>query len=147
MTQSLRFDLFHSAGFRLSNPPTREAGNAADQGVGVDMTGFERCFFLIAVGTFADAAAELTPLVEHRNGADAYTAVADADMIPDAAAELQITQANDDRMLVIGYQGGRDDVRLTLTTTNNAGNVDFSAVAVLTGARHTPQRTTQAVIA
>lgn len=148
MASTLRFDIFHSADSRISTSPLELAtGDTPFVGAEIAMQGFERCFFLIAVGEFADTDATLTPLVEDEFGAAGFNAVADLQLIPTTGAELVLADdaAGEDATLVIGYQGNGDRVRLTLTPASNTGVLVVSVIALLTGADHGARRTVQVV--
>ena len=149
MAASLRFDIFHSADIRVStNPLELATGDTPFVGAEIEMQGAERCFFIISVGELADTDATLTPLVEDEFGAAGFNAVADAQLIPTTGAEQVLSDdaAGEDGILVIGYQGSGDRVRLTLTPASNTGVIVVSVAAILTGMSHGPRRTAQAVL-
>ncbi|KFC73203.1 hypothetical protein FG93_01947 [Bosea sp. LC85] len=105
----------------------------------IDRAGYNELMFAIQAGAIADADAVITALVEHGNAAN----LSDAAAVPDTQltgteAQAGLTFANDDACRKIGYVGGKQYVRLTLTPANNAGNIFLSAVAILSGSRYAP---------
>ena len=98
----------------------------------IDRVDFDGLEFCIQSGTIADADATVAVLVEH--GDDA--ALADAVEVPDVEllgteADASLAASDDGVVKSIGYGGFKRYVRLTLTPTNNTGNLPISALAVL----------------
>lgn len=106
----------------------------------IDTLGYDEVTLAVVSGTFSDADATVTALLEEgdvSNLSDA-AAVADADMVsmtngtaPETAAAF--TFADDGETRAIGYTGSKRYIRLTLTPANNTGNVFFGGVAILAG--------------
>jgi hypothetical protein len=98
----------------------------------IDRQGFDALSFLIATGDLADAGATFTVLVEHDDAAGfgTATAVPDEDLVG-TEARASFTQADDNKCFMIGYQGIKRYVRLTITPAGNAANAFISAIALL----------------
>lgn len=98
----------------------------------IDRQGFESLEFVINLGTLSDADTTCVVLIE--DGDD--SALADAAAVADEAllgtellAGFQYDDDNEPRK--IGYIGGKRYVRMTVTPSNNTGNVPISAMALL----------------
>lgn len=134
-------DSFNENEVRRMISPTRGTGNTPLVSQIIDLQGKESMLIAIAIGTLADADATFTTLVEH----DDDSALGSAASVPDAQllgteSGASFTFANDDEVRKIGYIGDKRYVRLTITpASNDAGNHDLSAVAILGHARKGPQ--------
>lgn len=105
----------------------------------IDLAGFDKAMFAILAGSLADADATFTTLVEH----GAADNLSDAAAVPDAQltgteAAASLSFADDNAVKKIGYVGAKRYIRLTITPAGNAGNAFIAAVAILSGARHSP---------
>ncbi len=133
-------DLHNAIDVRRSNSPTRIGDDTANVGQIIDRQDFESLEFAIAIGTLADADATFAVLVDDGDDSGLSDAAAVADgFLYGTEALAGFTFANDDEVRKIGYRGSKRYVRLTITPTNNSGNADISAVAILSGARKEPQ--------
>lgn len=141
-------DFLHSVLAKRAISSTRVTDNTAQVSQIINMQGFEAALFAINIGTIADADATFTVLLEESDAADlsGSNAVADTDMIsetvgvaPEAAASFQFD--SDNQVRTLGYIGGRQYIRLTVTPANNTGNADFGAMCLLSrsGLRPTVQ--------
>lgn len=106
----------------------------------IDTLGYDAVTLAVISGTFSDADATLAVLLEESDdsGMSGQNAVADADMVsmtngtaPEAAAAF--TFADDAETRVIGYIGTKRYIRLTITPSNNTGNVFLAGIAILEG--------------
>lgn len=105
----------------------------------VDLAGFSKALFAIAIGNLADADATFAVTVDHGDVAN----LSDAAAVPAAKLTGTLVAASfasnhDDQVREIGYVGGKRYVRLTITPSNNTGAAFVSAVAILSGSRYGP---------
>ncbi len=108
-----------------------------------DLQGFDSCTLLILTGTLADAGATFTVLIEDGDASDLVAdggAVVDAQLIGTEAA-ASFSQADDNKVLKIGYVGNKRYVRATITPSGNAAAAPITAVWVLGHASVGPQST------
>ncbi len=124
---------------RAISPAAPIADNTPIVSAIVDRAGFEALVFAIAIGALADADATFAVALDHGDAPN----LSDAAAVP--ASQLTGTLAaagfkfdSDDQTRKIGYVGGKQYVRLTITPANNAGNAFVSAVAILSSARYRP---------
>lgn len=133
-------DLHNDFEIRRLISPTRVTGNAAEVSQIIDLANRDGVELVIAIGTLADAAgATFTALVE--DGDDSAlsdnAAVADAYLLgTEAGASFILT--SDDEVRKIGYIGPKRYLRLTITSADNSGDSDFSAIAILGHGRVKP---------
>lgn len=124
----------------------------------INLAGYESCVFVLEPGTLTDADATFDVLLEESNDAALATknAVAAKDLQIDPLLDATITgtggatgsQAafqfdDDNERLKIGYLGGKQYVRITVTPFNNTGNFFLAGSAVKSNARHQPAGVTQ----
>jgi hypothetical protein len=128
-------DLVNNLTVRRAISPVSVSDNTAQVSQIIDLQGYGSMGFLIAIGSFADADATATVLVEEGDASNLSDAAAVAD------ADLNGTEAlaafafgDDDEVRKIGYHGAKRYVRLTITPVNNASALVLSAVAVLANA-------------
>ncbi|GAA2888063.1 hypothetical protein GGQ99_004788 [Aminobacter niigataensis] len=86
--------------------------------------GVEAVAFLLLMGSIADADVTFTFLMEHGDAAN----MSDATAVPDDmlnGTELLATPlfSSDDKVFKIGYTGGKQYQRVTLTPVANTGNI------------------------
>lgn len=94
--------------------------------------GVEAVALAIILGDLADADATFAVTMEHGDAANLSDATAvPADQINGSLALAGFTFGADNAVRKIGYVGGKQYVRATITPTGNAGNVFLSAVWVL----------------
>lgn len=132
-------DLANHISIKRAISPVSIADNTAVVSQIVDLAGFDKAMFGIAIGSIADADATFTVLIEHGDQAN----LSDAAAVPDS--QLTGTEAaasfkfdSDDQTRKIGYVGPKRYVRLTITPANNAGAALIAAVAILSGSRYAP---------
>ena len=132
-------DLANHIAVRRAISPVSVADNTAQVSQIVDLAGFDKAMFAIAIGSVADADATFAVLVQHGDQAN----LSDAADVPDS--QLTGTEAaagfkfdSDDQTRKIGYVGPKRYVRLTITPANNSGAALISAVAILSGGRYVP---------
>jgi hypothetical protein len=138
-------DAIHNEKYLVAIPPVVVSDNTAQVGAWIDRSGFDSLSFAILTGTLADADATFAVLMEEASAADQsdHAAVADQDMLsevegtaPETAAAF--TFASDNATSKIGYIGGLQYVRITVTPTANSGAAPMAAVAVLGNASQRP---------
>lgn len=118
------------------SPVTQTNSDTAIVSQIIDMRDYMSCTFIVAVGTFSDADATTTVLLEESDNSDmsSQNAVADADMLPSGTgqeASTAFTFANDDIVRALGYVGTKRYVRLTITPSGNgAGNLPISVTVL-----------------
>ncbi|MEY4967215.1 MAG: Azospirillum phage Cd [Pseudomonadota bacterium] len=106
--------------------------NTAQVGAIVDHRGYQGAEYVIVTGTLADAAATFTALLEESDASDmtGATAVADADLLGTEAL-ASFTQASDGKAFKLGYRGGKDYTRLTVTPAGNGAAAPIVAICHL----------------
>ena len=127
-------DLYNNIEVRRAESPLAAAN--ADNTVIVteiiDMRGFKSLVWLIVLGLLEDAAFTTVFLMEHGDdsGLSDNTAVPDSQMDPteDIAS---FDQADDNSVRKMGYVGEKRYVRLTITPSDNTGNMPIAIVALL----------------
>lgn len=124
---------------RAISPAAATTDNTAYVSQIIDLAGYQSLAFAILLGALADADATFAVLVEHGDAAN----LSDAAAVPDAnltgtEASAGFIFSDDNKVRKIGYVGSKRYVRLTITPANNSGNVFLAAVAILSGARHSP---------
>lgn len=138
-------DSIHNEKYLVAIPPVVVTDNTAQVGAWIDRTGFDSVSFGFLTGTLADADATFTVLMEEASASDQsdHAAVADQDMLsqvegtaPETAASF--TFANDNSASKIGYIGGKQWVRVTVTPAANASAAPLAAFAKLSHASVRP---------
>lgn len=125
-------DLLHSVKPTLVAAPERQTNDStAIVCTEVNMQGFHSLMYLIAIGTFSDADATVTALLEESDtSGSGYSAVADANLIGTEAVASP-TFSDDDTLFQLGYTGTKQYSRLTLTPSNNdSGSLDYCVIAL-----------------
>ena len=130
------FDLANMIQAKRALSPVSVSDNTAQVAQAINSYGYQSVTYLIAIGSFADADATVTVLLEESSDNSTWSAVADADMIsqtagtaPETAAAWQFDDDNEVRKL--GYIGNKQYTRLTMTPANNASALVLSAMAIL----------------
>ncbi|UDF29382.1 UNVERIFIED_ORG: hypothetical protein LHK14_17990 [Roseateles sp. XES5] len=103
--------------------------------------GVEAVALAIILGDLADADATFAVTMEHGDAANLSDATAvPADQMNGSLALAGFTFAADNGVRKIGYVGGKQYVRATITPTGNAGNAFVAALWILgkTNIRPTP---------
>lgn len=101
--------------------------------------GVEAVALAIILGDLADADATFAVTMEHGDAANLSDATAvPADQMNGSLALAGFTFAADNSVRKIGYVGGKQYVRATITPTGNAGNVFLSALWILGKTNMTP---------
>ena len=102
------------------------------------MQGFESLVFVVLLGTLADAAFTTVFLMEDSDNSDMSSAnsVLDPELLPFSSGSTPeivaaFDQADDDLIRRIGYVGFRRYVRLTITPSDNTGDLPIAIVAAL----------------
>jgi len=142
-------DFLHSVLAKRAISSNRVTDNTPQVSQVIDMQGFESALFVLNIGTVADADTTVAALLEESDvNFSGQNTVADADMTSMTSGVAPLTAASfqfdsDNQVRTLGYIGGKRYLRLTLTPTNNTGNMDIGAVALLSraGLRPTVQGT------
>lgn len=119
------------------SPVTQTNADTAIVSQIIDMQSYLSLTWIVAVGTFSDADATTTVLMEEADASDmtGATAVADADMLPSGTgqeASTAFTFTNDDIVRALGYVGTKRYIRLTITPSgNNSGSLPISVTALV----------------
>ncbi len=105
----------------------------------IDMQGFENMLWVLVIGELADADATFVVLMQESDdsGMSGATAVADSDM-EGSEALATFLFSGDDTTEKLEYHGQKRYVRLTVTPSDNSGNIYLAAVAIMGSARHLP---------
>lgn len=112
-------------------PAAAPTGNTAMVGTVVSRRGYDSLTFGIMTGDLADADVTFTVLVEESDlVGSGFVAVDDKDLIGTEAL-AGFTFAADSKCRKIGYKGGKEFVRLTITPANNTGAASVVAMAIL----------------
>lgn len=117
---------------RSISPAAATADNTPWVGAIISRADFESVTYLIVTGGEADADATFTVLLEHGDLADGsdMAAVPD-DKLLGTEALAGFTYADDNETRKIGYVGGKEYTRLTITPAGNSGNAFVAAIALL----------------
>lgn len=112
-------------------PAAAVADNTAQVGAVVSRRGYESLTFAVMTGNLADVDATFAVLVEESDLiGSGFVAVDDKDLIGTEAL-AGFTFAADNKCRKIGYKGGKEFVRLTVTPANNVGAAAIVAMAIL----------------
>lgn len=132
-------DLYNSVDIRRAISPTRVTNNTAEVSEIIDLANANGCIFAIATGTLVDADATFVILVEDGNSSalSDNAAVSDGFLIGTESGAA-FTFDHDDETRKIAYIGPKRYVRLTITPSDNTGDADLSAVAIVSHLRKGP---------
>ena len=132
-------DLYNNIEVRRAESPVAAAQTNNDPIVSevIDMQGFDSMVFAVALGTLADAAFTTVFLLEESDTDFSGSAVADADMDP-VETVAAFDNDDDDEVRKIGYNGSKRYVRLTITPSDNTGNLPIAIIAILSHAHVLP---------
>lgn len=124
---------------RLFSPKAAVIDNTAQVSAIIDTAGYESCELALVVGTLTDADATFAVLVEDGDAANLSdaAAVADAQLLGTEAL-ASFTFADDNETRKIGYVGGKQYVRVTVTPSNNTGDLYLAGMALLGNPRNAP---------
>jgi hypothetical protein len=105
----------------------------------VNRQGYDSVAFLLLMGAIADADVSFTVLVEHGDAANLSDAAAVSDdMLNGTEALATPLFSSDDKVFKLGYVGGKQYVRVTITPANNAGNIFAAGAWILGNANQRP---------
>lgn len=134
-------DLYNNIEVRRAESPiaTANADNTVVTTEIIDMQGFKSLVWLIVLGTMVDAAFTTVFLMEHGDdsGLSDAAAVPDSQMDPTEVIAA-FDQADDDSVRKFGYVGEKRFVRLTITPSDNTGDLPIAVVALLGDADRRP---------
>jgi hypothetical protein len=129
----------------LFNPAASITDNTAQVSSIIDTQGFRSCTLVLEIGSWTDADATGTVLVEDGNVSTLTDNVAVADAyLTGTEAGMAPTFTNDNTACKIGYFGVKRYVRMTFTPAANTGALFVSGVAIL-GNNVTADQTDQKV--
>ena len=132
-------DIHNAIEVRRAISPTRQTNSdTAITSAIIDMSGYDSCEFLLALGTLTDTNATfaVTMAESAASNMSGSNTVAAADRIGSLPAP---TFASDDAVAKFGYKGSKRYVQVTVTPSgNDAGNLDIAMLAVLGGAMKMP---------
>lgn len=127
---SLR-DLTNNIDLKRAISPVSVADNTAQVSQILDTRDYGAVMLAIAIGSFADADATTTVLIEDGDAANLSDAAAVADAYLNGTEVLSAFQFDDDNECrKIGYTGPKRYIRATITPVNNASAVVLSAMWV-----------------
>ena len=139
-------DLFNNVEIREALPTAAITSDTTTVGAELDTKGFESALIAIQSGVVTDGT--FIPLLEEADddgsgSPAAFSAVADADMIPQVAAEVgaQFVAADDNTVAKIGYRGNKRWLRLSIVSTGTTTGALLSASLIMNEARHLPKDT------
>jgi hypothetical protein len=114
-------------------PKAAVTDNTPFVGVWVDRRGYEALTFLLITGILTDADATCAVTIEHADASDQSdaAAVVEADDLVGTLALAGFTFADDAETRKVGYVGEKRYVRITVTPSNNTGNIFLAIIASL----------------
>jgi hypothetical protein len=125
-------DLHNNVHVKRAISPVVVTDNTPQVSQIIDRQGFESLEFVVQLGTLSDADTTTVVLVEDGDDSGLSDAAAVADeALLGTEAVAAFTFADDNEPRKIGYIGGKRYVRLTVTPSNNTGNIPIAAVALL----------------
>lgn len=139
-------DLYDNIEVRRAESPlaTANADNTVIVTEIIDMQGFKSCVFVVVLGTLADAAFTTVVLLEHGDDSalSDNASVPDAQMLPMLTPFAEVTlafdQDDDDLVRKLGYVGEKRYVRMTITPSDNTGNMPIAIIAIMGDADRRP---------
>lgn len=123
----------------LFTPGAAVTDNTAQVSAIIDTQGFDSCVLALVTGTLSDADATFAVTIDHGDASN----LSDAAAVPSAQLEgttalASFTFADDGECRKLGYIGGKRYVRVTVTPSNNTGNLFLAGMAILGAPRHAP---------
>lgn len=116
----------------LFEPKAATTDNTAWVSAIIDTAGYNAAEFVIETGTLTDADATFAVTLEHGDAANlSDTAAPSASQLVGTLALASFDFSTDVKARKIGYIGTKRYVRVTVTPTNNTGNVFLGGFAVL----------------
>lgn len=111
----------------------------------INLAGYDSCVFALLLGSLADADATFAVTMTHGSQANLSDGVAvPANNIEGSLALASFDFSDDNQERKVGYKGNKQYVQLTITPSNNTGNVFIAATAILGNARYAPTPATPA---
>lgn len=122
---------------RAISPAAAITDNTAVVSQIINLAGYDSCMLAINLGSLADADATFAVTAEHGND----SGLSDTAAVPATGLTGTTTLAGfdfsaDNATRKIGYVGGKQYVRFTITPSANSGNAFISAVAILGNSRY-----------
>lgn len=123
----------------LFNPVAATVDNTAWVSQIIDTAGYESLTLAFQTGTLTDADATFATTISHGDVANLSdgAAVAASDLT-DALSTANFDFSFDNSAKKIGYIGQKRYVQVTVTPTNNTGNVFLAGLAILAKPRNMP---------
>lgn len=119
--------------------PVVVTDNTAQVSAIIDVRDYDALTWLINTGTLSDADTTLAVTMDHGDAANLSDAAAvGATDLVGTLALAGATFADDGETRKVGYIGNKRYVRLTITPSNNTGNIPISAMALLGRPRRQP---------
>ncbi|MGO8211842.1 hypothetical protein ACC782_33720 [Rhizobium ruizarguesonis] len=116
----------------LFEPKAATTDNTAWVSAIIDTSGYNACELVIETGTLTDADATFAVTIEHGDAANlSDTAAPAASQLVGTLAQAGFDFSTDVKARKIGYIGPKRYVRVTVTPSNNTGNVFLGGLAVL----------------
>lgn len=141
---------------QLFPPKAAVTDNTAQASNIIDLGGYYSAIIELILGTESDADAIFDVKITESDdsGMAGATAVATTDLQPDtqltnpatggtSGAQYSFLFSNDNINLKIGYLGIKRYLQVTVTPTNNTGNLFMAGSVILSNARHQPAGVTQ----
>lgn len=125
---------------QLFAPKAAVTDNTAQVSSIIDMLGYNSCTMVLNTGTLSDTDATFAVTLEHGDASDlSDTAVPSATDLIGSAALASFDFAADNACRKVGYIGSKRYVRVTVTPSNNTGNLFLAGIAVLGNPKVAPQ--------
>jgi hypothetical protein len=123
----------------LFDPKAAVTDNTAQTSAIIDTAGYNTCMLALQTGTLSDADATFAVTVAESDASNmsGSNAVA-ASQLVGTTTLASFDFAADSKCRKIGYIGTKRYVQVTVTPTNNTGNLFLAGMAILGGAATTP---------
>lgn len=134
-------DLYSNLDTDVTIKPQFVNSNTTLTGTGVDLRGYEGALVIVQAGTMAGSASaniHTFEIQESDSSDTGFTAVADANLIPQTGAEaaLALNGGTDEVVKKAGYIGTKRYIRVVDTTTAFTTAGGAVAVSIVKGAAH-----------
>jgi hypothetical protein len=105
------------------------SSNTTVTGNEINLAGYEGCEFIFVTGTVTDGDYTIE-ITECDTSGGVFTAVADADLLGTEANTSTVDNTDDNKYGKIGYIGGKQYVKATITSTNVTTGATVGMVAL-----------------
>ena len=125
-------DMLNNVHYVPAITPVVITDNTASVSAIIDLRGYDSLTFAIILGTLSDADTTVAVTMDHGDVSN----LSDAASVPASAlvgtlALAGATFADDIECRKVGYVGSKRYVRLTVTPSNNTGNIPLAVIAAL----------------